>query len=71
MAFMFVLEFIITIGVLFLILITGYKMFKRASVDDKVSHLQVVDEQYEEVVDASKKYKNSEEKEKKIKNFIQ
>lgn len=69
MIFMFVLELLLVFLVGGLILWTARKMWKKADVDAKVAHLKLVEEQYEDVVEATEKYKDSKTKEETVLKF--
>jgi Flp pilus assembly protein CpaB len=58
-----------TLTVAGLIVSVAYKQWQRSNLRNKKDHLNLVDEQYQEVVLIKKEFKNSDEKEKEVKKF--
>lgn len=63
--------FVFTVGMASLIINSTIKRLKKANLKEKKSHLKLVDEQYQEMLDIKKEHKNINQKQKELNKFTQ
>lgn len=61
--------FVLTTGLIYLILAASWKMIRRSSIQDKKTDLRLVNEEFNEVKESEEEFKGIEEKRNAITNF--